>query len=64
MSKLNDGGDLCLLLIDDVSVFLSLGVSATEIHDFIHYFLVNVCTQDKVWFLVSILLGGRSYGLG
>lgn len=37
-----------LLLMDDVSVFLSLGVPVTCVYDFVHYCLVTACAQDKV----------------
>jgi hypothetical protein len=37
-----------LLLIDDVSVFLSLGVSVTDVQDFVHYCLVTACAHEKV----------------
>ena len=41
-------GDPYLLLIDDISVLLSLGVSAIHVQDFVQYCQVNVCTQQQV----------------
>lgn len=37
-----------MLLVDDVSVLLSLGVSAAAVLDFSHYCRAGVCSQLKV----------------
>ncbi|XP_074842442.1 elongator complex protein 6 isoform X2 [Carettochelys insculpta] len=37
-----------VLLVDDLSVLLSLGVKAVDILDFIHYCRVTVCSQLKL----------------
>lgn len=45
------GGDSCkgpVLLVDDLSVLLSLGAAPVAVLDFIHYCRVVVCHQLKV----------------
>lgn len=38
-----------VLLVDDVSVLLSLGMRPVDVLDFIHYCRATVCSQLKVW---------------
>lgn len=47
-------GDPYLLLIDDISVLLSLHVSAIQVQDFVQYCQVNVCTPEKGGCLVIL----------
>lgn len=42
-----------MLLVDDLSVLLSLGLGAVAVLDFIHYCRVAVCWERKV--LISLL---------
>ncbi|EDO34595.1 predicted protein, partial [Nematostella vectensis] len=37
----------CLLLVDDLSILLSLGVTASKVHDFAHYCMVLMCYSSK-----------------
>lgn len=43
-----------VLLVDDVSVLLSLGVSAGAVLDFSHYCRATVCTRLKVRRVVTL----------
>lgn len=46
-----------MLLVDDLSVLLSLGMGAVAVLDFIHYCRAAVCWEQKVWIgLLSVLL--------
>ena len=51
-----------LLLIDDVSVFLSLGVSAIDVQDFVHYCQVAACTKQKAGCLVTLVHADHEQG--
>ena len=58
-----------LLLFDDISVFLSLGVSITDIQNFVHYCFIAACAQEKVLYynlnvyFESLQIGAKSYCL-
>lgn len=45
--SLNEGHPY-LMMIDDVSVFLSLGVSTVDIQDFLHYCQIAVFSPGRV----------------
>lgn len=52
-----------MLLVDDLSVLLSLGMGAVAVLDFIHYCRAAVCWEQKVWIgLLSVLLLVASMG--
>lgn len=52
-----------VLLVDDLSVLLSLGVGAVPVLDFIHYCRATVCCKLQVLMgLLSVLLPGASQG--
>ena len=56
-----------LLLFDDISVLLSLGVSITDIQNFVHYCFITACAQDKVLYynlnvyFESLQIGAKSF---
>lgn len=52
-----------MLLVDDLSVLLSLGLGAVAVLDFIHYCRVAVCWERKVLMgLLSVLSPVTSMG--
>lgn len=52
-----------MLLVDDLSVLLSLGLGAVAVLDFVHYCRVAVCWERKVLMgLLSALLPVTSVG--